>query len=423
MAAATKKKSNRASTRENATVDLWTRPTTPLHFGREQFRFRLYRTTRRLPTVDIDPWVESVNWERAGSVRTGELNFRRPLGQHSASMIAAGDEIRCELDTWGTNGPWRTLWQQSVTTPSDQIKDGIVALTLASPLNPLAKSKAAFKFKKNKAKPTGWDAREITLAVCKRFRVPVGSLPEATFRNHSLVEKSLSPLDMITRAWSLERKHTGRRFDIDISKGNLTVTEMREPLYMQLLGAAIADATISESLAGVASAVVANVTHKAKGSRKARKLAVKVTDPGRLARYGYIVKTVTAPKSVESVAALRKWAKERLARTFRAKRTVTFTHPGLPLVDRGDALRLYLPEVDFHQVVFVTTVSHNLSAGSYTMDVTIGFDDPWRADQRKARVQKKKDAAAARRARTVSSSGASVGFAAAPAKASSRSNA
>jgi hypothetical protein len=84
---------------------------------------------------------------------------------------------------------------------------------------------------------------------------------------------------------------------------------------------------------------------------------------------------------------------------YRNKRHVTFTHPGLPFVDRGDALRLSLPDGDFEQIVFVVSARHDLSAGAYTMDITIGFDDPWRVDRRKARAQRKKDEAAARRRR------------------------
>lgn len=277
-----------------------------------------------------------------------------------------------------------------------------MSIALSSALDPMMRSKVAWNFHKGKSKPTGWDAAEVTRAVCKRFGVKIGALPKATYKSARLVEKSMSGYDMLTKVWTRERHHTGRRYDIDISRGTVEIREVREPQYMLLLGAAIADATLNQSLSGIASAVVATATHKKKGSKKATKLRVRVVDAGRRARYGYIVKTLHAPASIDSLAELRRWAKERLTQTFQSKQTVTFTHPGIPLVDRGDALRLYLPEADFHQVVFVTDVRHDLSAGSYTMAITVGFDDPWAADLKAGKVTQAKDKVAVARARKVS---------------------
>jgi hypothetical protein len=391
--------SARSTTRTNGATNLWTRPASPVQFGREQFRFRIQRTARRLPSLDIDPWVETATWQRSGSNRTGELNFRRPLGAHTASMIAYGDELLCEWAQWDSTGPWARLWRMKVATPSHQIKEGIIALALSGVLDSLTKSKVAWKFRVDKAHPHGWTAEQITLNVCQRFHIPIGHIPKGTWRVSKYVPKSASPEDVITWAWGQEKTHTGRRFDVDSSTGVLNVTEIAEPQYLLIMGASMLDATVTQSLTGIASAVVATATHKVKG-KKDTKLRARVVDAAREARYGYIVKTVHAPAGIQSVAALRKWAKDRLASLYASKKQLTFSHPGVPLVDRGTALRAYLPEADLDQIVFVTSVEHDLSAGSYEMQVTVGFDDPWKTDQRKARAQQKKDAAAARRHRT-----------------------
>lgn len=392
-------KRGKSSTRKNKVKNLWTARAKPLEYGREAFRFRVVRTARKLPTLDIDPWVETATWTRAGAGRSGQVTFRRPLGAHPASMIVHGDEILCEWEPFGGTGPWRFLWQMEVATPSHQIKEGIISLALTSQLDALSKSKVAWKFRKDKAHPNGWTAAQITVNVCQRFHIKIASIPTATYEIDKLVQKSMSPIDVITHAWGLERKHTGHRFDINTSTGAVQVTEIQEPKFLLVLGAAMLDATVSQSLTGIASAVVATATHTVKGHKKAKKLRAKVIDPGRERRYGYIVKTVTAPAGIKSAADLRQWAKKQLATLYANKKQLSFTHPGIPLLDRGTALKLYLPEADVDQIVFVTTVTHSLSAGSYQIEVTVGFDDPWAVDTKKAKTQQKKDAAAARRKR------------------------
>lgn len=396
--ASTKKKPARQTVRSDARHNFWTAKAPPLEYGREQFRFRVSRRRRRLPPLNIDPWVEHANWQRDGSKRTAEINFRRPLGEHTATMIASGDEVLCEVATFGSAGGWRLLWRLKVATPNHQIREGIMSVALASSLDPLTKSKVAWKFRKSRAKPHGWTADEITRSACARFGVKIGRLPRGRHRITKLVDKSLSAHDVIVQAWKIERENTGRRFDVDFSTGVLNITELRTPRYMLLLGPAIIDAAIEQSFGGLATAIIAIATKKDRGQSKARKLRVTVVDQNRRRRYGHIVKTLRAPRGIDTLAELRKWAKSRLARTHKPYKAVTFTHPGLPLVDRGDAVRLRMPDADFNALVFVTSARHDLSAGSYTMQLTVSFSDPY-ADIRKERAKKKRAAAAARRGR------------------------
>lgn len=393
-----KKKSALASVREQATKNLWTKRATPLQYGREEFRFRVNRDKRRLATIDIDPWVETCDWERSGGHRTGELNFYKPLGAHTASMIARGDEVLCEWAQFGGRGPWSRLWRMKIETPSLQIQQGIISLALTSVLGDLRKSKVAWKFRTDKQHPHGWTADQITLAVCRRFHIPIGDIPKATYRIHKYVQKSKSPDDVITWAWTQERRHTNRRFDIDESTGLLTVKEIAEPQFLLILGADMLDATVTQSMNRVASTIIATAAHKGSG-KKAKKLRVRIVNQGRLDRYGYIAKTLHAPSGINSTAELRKWAKDELASVFNGRQKVSFTHPGIPLMDRGTAMRVYLPEADLDEIAFATDVRHDISAGDYEMEVSVGFNDPWSVDQRKKRVAAKKAAAAARRGR------------------------
>ena len=391
--------SARAEVRVNAAKDLWPRAAQPVRYGREQFRFQLDRSLRQLSTVDIDPWVETCTWQRAGGSRTGSLEFRRPLGSHPSSLVAYNDKIVCEFDQWGDGTQWRRLWTMKTTDPEHQVYEGMLNLTLSSELDVLTASRVAWKFRADKTHPSGWTARDMTLNAADRFNVTIGHLPDATYRIAQYCPKSASPEDIITWAWGQERRHTGRRFDIDSSTGVLNVTELVEPKYMLVFGAAMLDATLTEQMAGLASAVTAVATHKVKGHKKDTKLRARIVNADRLARYGYIVRPLHAPSNIQSNADLRDWATRRLATMFGQQKQLSFSHPGMPLVDRGTALRAYLPEADLDQVVFVTQIEHDLSAGTYEMQVTAGFDDPFAVDQRAARVLLAKEAAAVRRAR------------------------
>lgn len=393
-----RKKSGKGSMRDGEVRNLWTKPANPITFGREQFRFVLHRRARRLPSLNIDPYVGPFRWGRDGDRRIGQMSFLAPMTGRRASEFAHGDVVQCDIRVDGA--PWRLLWRLMVRDPSHAIAAGTVTVQLASRLSGFEQSDVSFKFKRDREHPQGWTADEITRAVGRRFRVRVGRLVRATHRIRKLVEKRASPMDVVKRAWNAERLHTGRRFNIDGSRGILEVLELREPRYMLLLGPTIIDATIDRSFRNVASAVVVSTTVRRRG-RRSRKLEVKVVSNDRVRRYGYIVKHVK-PRSDEDLDTpdeLRRYAQRVLARVMRPKQDLTFSHAGIPWLDRGDALRITIAEADLDAICFVKDVQHDVSPGSYTMQVTVGWADPWEADRRKAEVRRKKEQAAARRRR------------------------
>jgi hypothetical protein len=359
-----------------------------LEFGRERFRFTLLRGQRRLPALNIDPYVETADWQRDDAVRTGELNFRQPLTGRQAGAIAAEDQVLCEVDLHGF-GRWQRCWQMTVATPSNELSSGVIAVSLKAGLKALQQSKAAFRYR-------NMTARQITLAVARRFHVKVGTLPAARHRIDRITRHSASPIDVITAAWTRERRATGRRFDVSVSRGVIDVIELREPARTLVIDKAVIDATLQETLDLMASAVVVTSTRTV-GGRK-HKIRVRVVDRARVRRYGYIVRNVNR-SGLHSEAAAREFGRQELARRHKPVSDITFTHPGLPFVDRGAVIRLRLPPVAFDQLCFVKSTSHSVSAGSYEMEVTVGFADPWAADERKKRAAAKRAAAARRRKR------------------------
>jgi hypothetical protein len=358
-----------------------------VEFGRERFRFTLRREQRRLPALNLDANVESCSWQRDDAVRSGTLGLRRPLDVKQAGLIAQGDRVLCEVDLKGT-GAWRRAWMMTVDAPSEQVADGSTSLALKPELKALASSKAAFSYHDT-------DARRITLDIARRFHVQVGSLPAAKHRIDKLAKKSRSPVDMLDDAWELEHTATGRKFDVSISRGVIDVNELREPDQLLVLDRALVDATLERTLDEMASAVIVTSTRTVAGRK--HKITVKVTDRARLKRYGYVVRHANKP-GLGSVAAARRHGRETLARLQKPKGQITFTHPGLPFLDRGAVVRLRIPRAGFDEVVFVVSVAHDVSSGSYMMEVTVSFTDPW-ADARKDRAKRKRQAAARKRQR------------------------
>ena len=368
-------------------------PKIPL--GREHFRVVARRTQRKLPPVSLDELVEHVDWQRDGASRTGEINFRKPLGSRGVELVAQADTIELYVAPIGSTR-WKRQWRMQVGTPNHQIKEGLLSVSLKSALKPAETQESGWKIK------AGRKAHQVAALAARRHRVPVGRLAAGNAKLPKLIRKKASVVDVVTWAYKEERERTGRRFDVDLSRGVLDVVELIDSRYMLELGPAILDATVEHDLTGMASALIVTSSRKVKGSRKRSKIRVKVVDKARLKRYGYIVKTVEKD-GLDSKAEARQWGRRHLARMKRAKKDVTFTHPGIPGLDRGHACVIILPEDGLYRVCWVKTVRHTVSAGSYEMEVTVSFSDPY-VDARRERVKKRRAAAARRRGQSGASS-------------------
>lgn len=372
----------------------------PVEFNRDRFRLtcRRRRGPVLLPTITLDPLVQSFTWRRSGSARTGELTFNDPALRRLPGLVRQGDVIRCEIQPH-VGAPWRVLWEMAVSSPNRSIQARSTTLKLRSRLKAAQQSHAHWRFRDDHEHPKGWTADQITVRACKRFRVPVGRVARGKHRIRKLIDKSASVVEIVTEAWRREREWTGRRFDVSISRGVLEVIELRRPRYMLLMGPTLMDAVLDESMpAGFASAVVVTSTVKRHGSKKRRKIRVKVVDRDRVRRYGYILRHVEK-HGLDSAAEARKFGKRWLARTAKPYNHVTLEHAGIPWVDRGDAVRLALPEEGLSAVVFVVSASHRVDYGAYVMELVVGVKDPWERDERAARVRRRKSEAARRRRR------------------------
>lgn len=373
----------------------------PMEYGRESFRItvRRIRGTVILSALNIDELVTGFTWTRAGAVMTGTLSFGDPALRRLPGLVRKGDIVRCEVRT-RPGAAWRPLWEMTVTTSDRTISSRTTELELRSKLAPAQATRHNWRFRKGDTHPSGWRADQITRRACSRFRVKVGTLPKGKHRITKLVDKSASVVEIVTQAWQQERTHTGRRFDVSIARGRIDVREVRRPRYMLLMGPTLTEAVVSAGVSSkFASAVVVTSTVKRKGSKGRKKIRVLVVDRARVRRYGYVRRHVNKT-GLSSVAEARKYGRAWLARVAQPWAHIELTHPGIPWVERGDGVRLNLPDELLTADVYVLSANHVVGYGAYTMTLTATVTDPFLKDERAARVAQRKAEVARRKHRT-----------------------
>lgn len=366
-------------------------------FIRQNFRFICRRERAGgdvvLRDLDLDTGISNVTWRRAGARRTGSATYNWPSNvKHPAGLVVKGDVLRCEVRVRDSS-PWRTLWEATVTKATPSLGSKATDLALRSALNPATRSRSDWRYRTDNEHPKGWLADEVTAHAAHRAGVKVGQLPRGRFRIEKLIDKEGSLVDVVTEAWKLEREHSGRRFDVSIARGVLDVVELHEPRYLIPLRKTLIDAVLGDALPDeFASALVLTAKVKVKGSDERKKVKVKVVDRARVRRYGYIVRHRDIDdEDVNTREQLRRHGRRLLARSgFAPFKTATITVPGIPWADRGHATKLNVPELGVSADVFVKSVEHRLSAGGYEMDLVVSVNDPWEADERKSRVDRKK---------------------------------
>jgi hypothetical protein len=276
---------------------------------------------------------------------------------------------------------------------------------LQSDLALLQKSKDDFKFKKDKKHPRGWHPHDVVKAVCRRYGVKVGRLARTNHRIKNLTQQNASPLDIIIKAYERERVQEGRTFIIDYSRGKLEILPFRRSQTMLFLGPTLLEAEYTRSLKEDFATVltVRSTKSVSRGKRKKKKVRIQVPAVPRndkfVQRYGFIHQKFTA-KDADTLAEVRKEAKRHLLKMRKPEKELTLSHPGITRVKRGQAIKVYVPEVDLQSICFVKGVSHTVAAGNYNMDITIAWKDPYDdAERRRKKVLEERCKKARRRRR------------------------
>lgn len=376
----------------------------PLQLNEQEFRLTALRPD--FGNISIDSLVESFEWTdgsddaladlNAFVVLTGQITLRKPNPDQPGATINLNDGhvIRCEV-RWG--GQWTEVWRMRIWKPGLSVSDGAWTFDLSDDMRLLGDSRDDWSYRRGKRSHTrGWLYHEVILDVCKRYHVPVGQIVRGKRRIKKLVRQGTSPIDIIRAAVDLEENYTGRRYIICWRDGKLNVIPLRRNATLWNLSTQITTAMIETVRRGDhATALTARATVR-HGKKRTNLVHTEVSAAG-VKRYGFIHTKVTY-HGVDSAAELRQRAKRSLAKRLELQRTITVTHPGIAFVRRGDALQVSIPSEGYSGsagIVFCRAVTHRVSAGNYSMDLTLTLNDL--LDPRD--IQREKDAAARLRKR------------------------
>lgn len=399
---ATARKSRRGRQRSTSPVNYWHRPAPEVTLGRYQWRVTIQRG-KATPLV-ADQTVKAVSWsEDANNVMTGSITMQNPKDEVKPVV---GDLVRLQWSFWGQEH-WRTAFLMTLAQPQYQVGEDQWVFQLEDALTRANRSELTLRFREDRAHPNGWRADDAIAHVLREVGIPAGRLPRMEYRARRLTFTKQPPQEIIATLLRHERRKSGKRYFLRWIEGRLSVVPYQRSKDMLIVGGYIMSGSLTESLKENF-ATVLHVTatsdegdgNDAKGRRKhkKRKLRVTVQSERGIARYGRVVRSVST-SGADTLAEARAWGKRELARRGRPHRDLSFTHPGVPTLRRGDALRLTIADAGIdREIVFVSEVAHDVQPGAYNMDVTVAFDDPY-VDKVAERARRKKQRAARKRGR------------------------
>jgi hypothetical protein len=362
-----------------------------------------FRTTLLKPKgvkqrrVKIDHLITSIEWryEQGDPVLHGNLTVRK--FDKKKIRIVEGDTLKLDVRWFGR---WHEVWRMVLRDPEESTAGGSTSFTLDDPMSVLQESRDTWHYAKSKkgGHPEGWKCHQIARDVAKRYKIRLGKVAKGKRWIRELEHNDYSPIQILQRAYALERAESGHRYVMRWSNGKLNILPMRRNPLLYVLGSMIQDAAITYEERGedFCTAVTVRATLKEKG-KKAKKITVLVTDKQAMRKYGFIHRELKGG-NVKSEADARKLGRRHLNKKAKRKRTITgLTHHGIAFIRRGDAIRINLPEKGFKKgkdsICFVSAGSWSLSGGTFSMNLDVTFDDPFATTKkvRKDKDKKKRD--------------------------------
>lgn len=376
---------------------------TDFDISSQRFRAMLLRhdAPRGQRITNVDQLTESIEWraQPGNPVLEGTLQVRPP---EVGPRFSLHDGHVLKLDVyWG--GRWREVWRMGLYDGQTAL-DGSRTFEMYDDGRRLQDSEDYWHFTKSKAKgkPKGWKAHEIVREVARRYRIPVGKIAEGT---HYITDISgkMSPMQVLQRAYAIERRATGKRFVIRWHNGKLNILPMRRNPLMYVLGDLIESADVGREARDEKFATAVTVRATAKGKkRKREKIVYRHADEKAIAREGFVHKVIDGADVKDLTDAARK-AKRYLLKHARRKRTIAgIEHRGIAFLRRGDAIQVHLPEQHLTGrlgIAFISSGSWRLAGGDFTMSLDVTVDDPYKSAKNKRKDQDKKTRAKKRQAR------------------------
>lgn len=358
----------------------------PLDLFRSRFKVTAYTDNG---TFDISSFCTQITWQEdsADTLQyadqsvplTGTITMAKPaLRQYktlmpdafnamanpktkTARLGATGVVIRLDVAYGSRKGAhWQPLWAMRCM-PADQTASETVTLgegggwtlNLVDDTYLLGLSVDDWKFTKGKkTHKKGWLADEITIAVCRKYNVPVSSVAKGTAYQDVNITGTLgkSPLLVISDAYNAETAKTGKAYIMrwgaptqQFPTGALEVVPFRRNSALLELREQITEATLSRSTnADFATWITATAKLK-QPKGKTKKLTYEAQSVSAIKLFGLIHRNVDFG-SVGSLQELQILAKRQLAYLMTPIRAAEIVNMGVATVRRGDAVRINIPE-------------------------------------------------------------------------------
>jgi len=339
--------------------------------------------------LSLDPILTSLTWEDA-LIQTASLTVMSPEREDLVT-IKEGYKLKVDYAREdGTGANWHRLWELRVTNVT-QSASGDISLEAADELEWLKRSRDDFEYKKGDGKSRhkkkdGWLGHQIVEDIAKRYGIGVGHLAKCDARIE-ITEQNTSPLKIINQAYKKEREETGKRFVIRMEKGKLYVETLKRSRTLLILGGQLLGADVTRMLPkNVATLLSVRASSKRKkGEHKKIEVEVQASRDIRK-RFGVIHNFWEIDEKVDSKAKVKKLAQREMKERLEPKREVSVTMAGEVTLRRGDSVKVGLGFIK--ELLYVSSVSHSVSPGDYTMDVTLSFDDPYTDEEGDATREK-----------------------------------
>lgn len=349
----------------------------PKHPGDYQFNLELLRP--KLPPFPLMSMVDTLTWADETSVMSGSMTAYRPDPEDPTTLpVGRGDLVRCTV-RWASQ--FYRLWTMRVQAPQPELDTGNMSVTLQDDMALLDSSKIDWFFRKSKAKPHGWTADEITIAVAQKLGVGIDSMPRGSQR-FALVQRGMSGLAVIKAAWAKEKAATGAGYVIRLGNGKLQIAPIRRNPLLYVIGSEIQTALIQQKAGTkVPTTVLEGHGHIGHG-KDAQKISYTEYDRQVVQTLGYVHQEKQYGQ-VRSHADLRAQVKADYAAGIRVNDQITIDHAGIPFIYRGDGVQVHLPAEGYsgkQSFVYCTRASHTVQAALYMTEWDFALTDPYLAE-------------------------------------------
>jgi murein DD-endopeptidase MepM/ murein hydrolase activator NlpD len=194
----------------------------------DEIRVRAYYPPTR-EMFNISDRVKSVTWTEAKGQAAVSASMVLDNTDLSAATHLNRPGMVVFFETRAEGFPFREryrwiVWESTVT---DRVQ-GTMSWTLFDHLIYLATAETSVGYKRDKRHRGGWTASEIAAHLLKHYKIPVISLARTRYKIPYFVLPETTIYDAVAKAYSIDRRKSGRYYYIVAHKGQVRVRRARK---------------------------------------------------------------------------------------------------------------------------------------------------------------------------------------------------